>query len=192
MILDARHTAFLVDMDGVLFHGSRCLPGAAEFLDALSGLAHCFVTNNPIRTAEQIAEHFEVIGLPRPPIDRIVTSADATVQWLSSQKPGFRYFAIGGGGLAVALEDQGVADDERADFVVVGEGPGINFEVIATAIDLVLRGARLVCTNPDHNVDATVDGRHRVLPGGGALVAPIAVATGVEPVFIGKPNRLLY
>ncbi|MET0013766.1 MAG: HAD hydrolase-like protein, partial [Sedimenticola sp.] len=53
-------------------------------------------------------------------------------------------------------------------------------------------GARLISTNPDHNVDASVDGSHRVLPGGGALVAPFAVATGVAPVTIGKPQSLLF
>lgn len=190
--IDNPNTAFLIDMDGVLFRGACALSGATGFLGAIAGHPHCFVTNNPIRTPDQIAEHFEATGLPRPSPERIVTSADATARWLSSQKAGFRYFAIGGGGLAAALAAAGEADAERADFVVVGEGPGIDFEALATAINLVLRGARLVCTNPDHNVDATANGRHLVLPGGGALVAPIAIATGVDPVFIGKPNPLLY
>jgi len=64
--------------------------------------------------------------------------------------------------------------------------------VASGARALLQRGAQLVCTNPDQNVDATIEGQHRVLPGGGALVAPIAVAAGVEPVFIGKPNPVLY
>jgi NagD protein len=49
-----------------------------------------------------------------------------------------------------------------------------------------------VGTNPDINVDATIDGEHRLVPGGGALVAPFAVASGVKPVIIGKPNTLLF
>lgn len=180
-------------MDGVLFHGDRMLPGAKDFLRAIADRPHCFVTNNPIRSPGAIAEHFVTLGLPRPSTDRIVTTAEATAQWLATQKPRFRYFAIGTGGLAESLSAEGSADPERADFVVVGEGPGIDYWSLTTAINLVLRrGARLVCTNPDDSVDATVDGEHRVLPGGGALVAPIAVATGAEPVFIGKPNPLLY
>jgi HAD superfamily hydrolase (TIGR01450 family) len=186
-------SAILIDMDGVLFHGDRALPGAVEFLTAIADRPHGFVTNNPIRTPDEIARHFVALGLPRPDTGRIVTSAEATARWLADQRPGFRYFAIGGGGLEQALSDVGSADAEQADFVVVGEGPGIDYASLTTAINLILRrDARLVCTNPDHNVDATIDGRHQVLPGGGALVAPIAVATGVDPVFIGKPNPALY
>jgi len=185
--------AFLIDMDGVLFHGDRALEGAAEFLAAILHRPHCFVTNNPIRSPETIAGHFVALGLPRPLVDRVVTTAEATAAWLAAQNPGFRYFSIGGGGLEEALSIVGRADAQQADFVVVGEGPGLDYASLTTAINLVLRcGAQLVCTNPDHNVDATIEGQHRVLPGGGALVAPIAVAAGVEPVFIGKPNPVLY
>lgn len=185
--------ALLLDMDGVLFHGDRALPHAAEFLDAIAGIPHCFVTNNPIRPPSEIADHFSALGLPRPDDGQIFTSAQATAAWLANEKPSFRFFAIGASGLHEALAVHGTADAASADYVVVGEGPGLDFATISTAVDLIVgRGARLICTNPDHSVDATIDGRHRVLPGGGALVAPIAVATGKTPLYIGKPNPLLY
>lgn len=180
-------------MDGVLFHGDRALPGAKALLDAIADRPHCFVTNNPIRSPAAIIEHFAALDLPLPSAEQIITSAQATADWLLTQRAGFRYFAIGGEGLHQALSAVGTADPHNADFVVVGEGPGLDFETLTTGINLVLkRGARLVCTNPDHNVDATLDGRHRVLPGGGALVAPFVVATGKTPVFIGKPHARLY
>jgi HAD superfamily hydrolase (TIGR01450 family) len=100
---------------------------------------------------------------------------------------------VGADGLDAALREQGRADEDDADFVVVGEGPGLDFESLTTGINLVLRkGARLVVTNPDTTVDATRDGQHFVLPGGGALVAPFVAATGRQPVVIGKPEPLLY
>lgn len=158
-----------------------------------AGIPHCFVTNNPIRTQEGIQRHFAALGLPVPNADQIVTSALATAVWLDERCPGFRYFAVGARGLHDALSRVGVEDPVNADFVVVGEGEGIDFEALTVGINLILQGgAELVCTNPDDNVDETVDGRHRVLPGDGALVAPFAVATGREPVFIGKPHPLLY
>lgn len=185
--------ALLIDMDGVLFHGDQVLPGAAAFLRRVGGVPHCFVTNNPIRSPGQIAEHFDRLSLPIPALDRIVTSAEATLTWLVKQKPGFRFFAIGASTLHETLASQGNADAQDADFVVVGEGAGIDYASISTAINLILkRGAQLICTNPDNTVDASCGGQHCVLPGGGALVAPIAIATGVEPVFVGKPNPLLY
>jgi HAD superfamily hydrolase (TIGR01450 family) len=133
------------------------------------------------------------MGLPRPAPERILTSALATARWLSQCKPGFRYFAVGAPGLDAALREVGEPDARRADVVVVGEGPGIDYESLTTGINLILgRGARLVVTNPDTTVDGMRDGQRVVLPGGGALVAPFAAATGVTPTVVGKPEPILY
>jgi HAD superfamily hydrolase (TIGR01450 family) len=183
----------LVDMDGVLFHGDRPLPGAAEFLHWLLQRPHRFVTNNPIRSPADVVAHFRALRLPVPGADAVITTAQATSAYLARQRPDFRYFAIGAGALHDALAAVGQADAEHADFVVVGEGPGLDYESLTVAINLVLkRGARLISTNPDASVDASVAGQHRVLPGGGALVAAVAVATGVQPTVIGKPHPLLF
>ena len=96
-------------------------------------------------------------------------------------------------GVAQALREVGKEDANNAEFVVVGEGPGLDYASLTRGLNLIVnQGARLVATNPDSNVDATVEGEHRLVPGGGALVAPFAVASGVEPVIIGKPNPLLF
>lgn len=186
-------SALLLDMDGVLFHGERALPGAQALIEGLAATPHVFVTNNPIRTPEEIARGFAAIGLPAPDPGLILTSALATARWLDHVKPGFRYFAVGAGGLEVALSEVGTPDAEAADVVVVGEGPGLDYETLTTGINLILtRGARLVGTNPDATVDAYRDGRHLVLPGGGSLIAPFTSATGVTPTIVGKPEPLLY
>ncbi|NEV63132.1 HAD-IIA family hydrolase [Thiorhodococcus minor] len=185
--------AVLLDMDGVLFHGHQPLPGAADLLESLADVPHAYLTNNPIRTPNEVAESFGPMGLPRPDPSLILTSALATARWLARVHPGFRYFAVGAGGLDAALRAVGRPDAEQADFVIVGEGPGLDFEQLTLGINLILdRGARLIGTNPDHSVDAVRNGRRIVLPGGGALIAPFATATGVTPTIIGKPEPLLY
>lgn len=185
--------SLLIDLDGVLFHGDRALPGAEALLRRLDGCPHCFLTNNPIRTPAEVAEALGAMGLPRPAPERILTSALATARWLAHTKPGFRYFAVGAAGLDTALRAVGEPDARHADVVVVGEGAGLDYESLTTGINLILgRGARLVATNPDTTVDGVRDGRRVVLPGGGALVAPFAAATGVTPTVIGKPEPLLY
>ena len=185
--------AFLLDMDGVLYHGDKPLPAALRFMEALEMRPHAFLTNNPILPPERVADKLERMGFRHPPEQLIVTSAEATADWLAARKPGFRYFAVGGEGLHLALGAKGDEDARNADFVVIGEGPGLDFESLTTGINLILKwDALLVATNPDINVDATIDGEHRVLPGGGALVAPFAAATGRQPVIIGKPEPLLY
>lgn len=185
--------AILLDMDGVLYHGEHAVPEAIDFMAAIQHLPHAFITNNPILPAKAIADRLARLGFVRPDESRIVTSAEATALWLSQQKENFKYFAVGGEGLHLALRQQGVEDGEKADFVVIGEGSGIDFDQISIGVNLILKqGARLVCTNPDHSVDAHMNGQHCVLPGGGALVAPFSIAAEVEPVYIGKPHALLY
>jgi HAD superfamily hydrolase (TIGR01450 family) len=194
---DVRHAApgsgLLIDMDGVLFHGDRALPGAREFLDRVTGSPYLFLTNNPTRLPTEVSAQLARLGLGRHSPERVLTSGQAAAAWLAREHPGFRYYAVGADGLDRVLATVGTADPENADVVVVGEGPGLDYESLAIGINLVLkRGARLVVTNPDTTVDADRDGAHWVLPGGGALVAPFAVATGCEPVVIGKPEPLLY
>ncbi|MEW8624861.1 MAG: HAD-IIA family hydrolase [Candidatus Thiodiazotropha sp.] len=185
--------ALLLDMDGVLYHGEKAIPEALEFMHRVGDMPHAFITNNPILPPASVADRLEGMGFKRPDEQRIITSAEATAIWLAKQKPNFRYFAVGAEGLHLALSERGQEDRQQADFVVIGEGPGIDFESITTGTNLILKqGARLVSTNPDHSVDAHHEGSHRVLPGGGALVAPFAVATGLQPVIIGKPQPLLY
>jgi len=184
--------ALLLDMDGVLSQGDRPLPGAARLLATIQEIPHCFVTNNSVLPPQAVAERLASMGLARPRSRQIITSAEAASRWLARQKPGFRYYAVGAPGLDLALRRVGVADSERADFVVVGEGPGLDYASLTTGINLLEQGARLVGTNPDVNVDTVEQGRHRILPGGGALLAPFALASGVEPVVIGKPNPLLF
>jgi HAD superfamily hydrolase (TIGR01450 family) len=185
--------ALLLDMDGVLFHGDTPLAGAAGFLRRIGQLPHLYVTNNPIRTPAQLVARLDAMGLGRPPAERILTSAEATACWLRHECPGFRYYAVGAEGLDLALRVYGEPDAEQAQFVVVGEGPGLDFDSLTTGINLILkRSARLVATNPDTSVDDIHGGQHRVLPGGGALVAPFAAACGVRPVVIGKPEPALF
>lgn len=185
--------AILLDMDGVLYHGERAIPAAVEFMSAIAHLPHAFITNNPIMTSESVADRLVRLGFRRPNHHQIITSAEATALWLSEQKPGFRYYAVGAEGLHTALRQHGIEDIHSADFVVIGEGAGIDYDAITLGVNLIQRqGARLICTNPDHSVDAYIDGEHRVLPGGGALVAPFAIASETTPVFIGKPHPLLY
>lgn len=185
--------ALLLDMDGVLYHGERPLPGAAEFLDAITTIPHLFITNNPILPPQAVVERLQRLGLPAYDPADVLTSAQATASWLARQRPGFRYFAVGAAGLHQALAEVGTADEVQADFVVIGEGPGLDFDSLTTGINLLIKGgAQLVATNPDTTVDASRDGEHLILPGGGALVASFAVASGQQPVVIGKPNPLLY
>lgn len=186
-------TAFLLDMDGVLYHGNKLLPDALEFVDLVAHSKHLFITNNPIHSPSKVADKLSSMGFKGVLPEQILTSAQATAEWLTQQKSGFHYYAVGSIGLRNALSEMGTEDRSHADYVVIGEGAGLDYESLTIGINLILsKGAILVSTNPDASVDAWRNGEHLVLPGGGALVAPFEVATTQTAITIGKPQPLLY
>jgi NagD protein len=73
------------------------------------------------------------------------------------------------------------------DYVVVGETHGYNFEKIEIAVNLVMKGARLIGTNSD--VSGPIE--DGITPSTKALIAPIEIATGKKAYFVGKPNPLM-
>ena len=60
-------------------------------------------------------------------------------------------------------------------------------KLITTAVQLVSEGARFIATNPD----PTGPSERGIVPATGALAALIEKATGVSPLFVGKPNPFM-
>lgn len=180
---------FISDMDGVIYHGNRLLPGAKEFVEWLQKEEKQFVflTNSSERSRKELKQKLEKLGISVE-LEHFYTSALATAGFLASQNPGGSAYVIGEAGLTNALYDLGfVMDDVNPDYVVVGESRSYSFEKIAKAINLVLKGAKLIGTNPD--VTGPVE--EGIVPACGALIRPIELATGVHPYFVGKPNPLM-
>ena len=178
-----------MDMDGVLVHEDRAIPGADRFVARLRelGLPFLVLTNNSIYTRRDLAARLSQGGLDVPE-ESIWTSALATASFLESQRPGGSAFVIGEAGLTTALHQAGYTMTERdPDYVVLGETRTYSFERITQAIRLVATGARFIATNPDPT-GPTPDGP---LPATGSVAALISRATGVEPYFVGKPNPLM-
>ncbi|MDX2036678.1 MAG: HAD-IIA family hydrolase [Isosphaeraceae bacterium] len=181
--------SFVIDMDGVVYHGHQLIPGAAEFVDRLQAGGHrfLFLTNNSQWTPRDLRHRLDQIGIT---VDESAfhTSALATADFLQQQKPNGTAYVIGGAGLTNALYGVGYTLTERnPDYVVVGDTRSYDFEKIERAIRLVLGGARFIATN----VDMTGPSETGIQPACGALVAPIELATGKKPYFIGKPNPLM-
>ena len=73
------------------------------------------------------------------------------------------------------------------DYVVVGDTHSYNFEKIELAVNLVIKGAKLIGTNPD--VSGPVE--DGITPSTKALIAPIEIASGKKAYYVGKPNPLM-
>lgn len=181
--------AFIIDMDGVIYHGSRLLPGVAEFLQWLRAeqKRFLFLTNSSERSPRELRQKLARLGLDVAE-EHFYTSALATASFLATQRPNGRVFVIGEAALIHALYDAGfIMDEDNPDYVVVGESHNYTYDRIALAVRLVLKGARLIGTNPDLT-GPTEDG---LVPATGALMAPIELATGAKAYYVGKPNPLI-
>jgi len=190
--------AFIIDCDGVLYHGDIVLPGAKEFIDFLRNYnkKYCFLTNSSDRCPDQLAAKFNRIGLGAEPKD-FYTSAMSTATFLRLQKPSGSAYVVGEQSLVDALTAEGIrvvtaeeADANTPEFVVFGEtvsNETFNYEEITTAVRLVRRGSRLVGTNED------VADRHgeEMIPGTGALTRPVEAASGFGCYYLGKPNPFM-
>jgi len=178
-----------MDMDGVLVHEERAIPGADRFLAQLRerGTPFLVLTNNSMYTRRDLAARLRASGLDVPE-ESIWTSALATARFLEDQRPGGTAFVIGEAGLTTALHGAGYTLTERSpDYVVLGETRTYSFERITRAIRLIAGGARFIATNPDAT-GPTVEGP---LPATGSVAALISKATGVDPYYVGKPNPLM-
>ncbi len=182
-------SGFIIDMDGVIYHGNKLLPGIPEFLNWLeaSGKKFLFLTNSSERSPKELHEKLLRLGIDVGE-EHFYTSALATAGFLASQKPNGSAFIIGDAGLIHALYSFGYTmNNVNPDYVVVGDTHNYNFESIQTAVNLVLKGARLIGANPD--VSGPVE--NGIAPSTKALIAPIEIATGKKAYFVGKPNPLM-
>ncbi|NLL91698.1 MAG: HAD family hydrolase [Ruminococcaceae bacterium] len=180
---------FICDMDGVLYHGNRILPGVPEFVKWLydQNKDFMFLTNASGRSPKELQQKLERMGLE---IDEshFYTSAMATAKFVSTQSPGCTAYVIGEPGLYNALYSAGITiNDIDPDYVIVGETNNYNYESICLAVNLVLNGAKLIGTNSD----ITGPSEHGIIPACRALMAPIELSTGKKAYFVGKPNPLM-
>ena len=180
---------FICDMDGVIYHGNKLLPGVKEFVDWLYAEKKnfLFLTNSSERSPKELQQKLRRMGLE---VDEshFYTSALATARFISSQAPGCSAYVIGGAGLIMALHDAGITmNDVDPDYVIIGEGNNYNYENIVKAVQLVLKGARLIGTNSD----LTGPSEQGIIPACRAMISPIEMTTGHQAYFIGKPNPLM-
>ncbi len=181
--------AFICDMDGVIYHGNKLLPGVPEFVSWLKSeqKKFLFLTNSSERAPRELQEKLQRLGLDVPK-DHFYTSALATAAFLSKQSPGCTAYVIGGTGLINALYSAGISmNDVNPDYVVVGESRTYTYENILRAVKFIQEGARLIGTNPD----LTGPSEQGIVPSTGALISPIEQATGHRAYFVGKPNPLI-
>lgn len=105
---------FICDMDGVIYHGNRVLPGVAEFIQWLhdENKEYLFLTNNSGYTPRELSQKLARMGLDVTE-EHFYTSALATAAFLRDQAPGCSVFATRGRPFERALRRR--HHDERCE-----------------------------------------------------------------------------
>lgn len=195
MILADTVDAVLLDLDGVVWRGEQMIPGADEAVAAMRarGRSVVFVTNNSSRTPREYAVKLARMKIPTAP-DDVVTSGHAVIRELRriGVEPGHQVHVCGGDGIVRMLTHERFVPvtDEHSDAraVVVGWNPRGTYDDIRKAANLVRQGLPFIASN----LDATYPAEGQLLPGTGAIVAAIEVASGRTCTAVGKPKPELF
>ncbi|WP_342551457.1 TIGR01457 family HAD-type hydrolase [Paenibacillus sp. FSL R7-0652] len=181
--------AYLIDLDGTLYHGRHRIDGADQLIQTLreQGVPYLFVTNNSSRTPQGVADHLNGMGISAD-ASEVCTSAVAAAEYVAAASPGARVACIGETGLLQAVEEAGLMmTEDEPQYVIQGIDREFSYQKLTKALRWINGGAAFVMTNPDLQLPSD-DG---LTPGAGTLGAAIEAAAGVQPTVIGKPSSII-
>ncbi|CAK8054902.1 TIGR01457 family HAD-type hydrolase [Eupransor demetentiae] len=188
--MTVKNDAYLIDLDGTIYHGTNPIPAAKRFIERLqaANIPYLFVTNNSTKTPEDVAENLtQNHHIPTTP-DQVYTSALATADYVKKLAGGKakKVYLIGEEGLKIALEDAGLklVDNQDADYVVMGLDRQFDYHKLTIGTLAIQAGAKFIATNADTNLPS----EKGMMPGAGSLVAAMQTATGQTPIIIAKPS----
>ena len=182
---------FLCDMDGVIYHGNRILPGVAEFIHWLQdeNKEYLFLTNNSGYTPARAAPEARAHGARRAGGALLHQRAGHGGLPAASRRPAARCTPSARRGCSTRCMTRGITmNDVNPDYVVVGEARGLLARHAHEGDESRARGREahrreLRHLRPD---------RTRASPPPAARSSrPIEMATGKQAYFCGKPNPLM-
>ncbi len=184
-----KYDGYLIDLDGTMYKGKEKIVEACHFVQALhdKGIPYLFVTNNSTKTPEQVVTYLREFEIPAE-VHQVFTTSQATASFISERKSEASVYIIGEAGLRHAMIEKGITiKEEGPDFVVVGLDRSINYEKLAIACLAVRAGATFISTNGD----IALPTERGFLPGNGSITSVVTVSTEVNPIFIGKPEKVI-
>lgn len=189
---------FIFDMDGVLYLGSKLLPGVNDIFNALRlrEIPFLLATNNSTATPQAFVDKLKEMGV-EVGVENIQTSATTTRDFIQDDPDipnDACILTVGEPALAEILTDgtefRILADDQPATdarVVVAGLDRGFHYEKMARAVEAIEAGAAFIATN----IDDRLPHENGYQPGAGAVIAGIEKASRKTPVVIGKPQPLM-
>ncbi|KAG6826105.1 hypothetical protein H0H92_001117 [Tricholoma furcatifolium] len=208
-----RYDTWMFDCDGVLWHGDRLIDGAVEVLEFLrrNKKKVLFVTNNATKSRKSYKGKFDHLGHLK---DEIYGSAYAAAVYLSTVvniPKSKKVYVIGMSGLEEELREEGIeyiggtdpADNTLAPFSLSNFTPDPDVAAVVCGLDTQINYTKLSkafqylhqkdseCLFVATNEDSTYPSADGLLPGAGAVSAPLRFALGRDPVCTGKPAKTI-
>lgn len=185
---------FAFDLDGCVWNGEVLAPGAREALEALhrAGRRLAFISNNSRATGADLRQRLHRLGVTVA--EHVLTPLEIIGEVIRARWGPSRVLVIGAREMAEAIAGAGhvivdVDDYRHATVVAVGNDFDLTYARLTAACRAAARGAPLVTPNLDPRLP--IEGGE-FLPGCGAIAGAVAVAAGVQPVVVGKPERPLF
>ena len=182
--------ALILDVDGVLYEGSKASPGAAGLISQLrtEGTPFLLLSNNTFRPLAGHVRKLAELGIFIKR-EEILTAAVVTARVIARESGGRACcFVVGEDGLVEAMRDAGltvVADDcPDITHVVVGMDRKLTYDKLKAASLAIRRGAIFISSNPDPAYPAD----EGLIPASGAIQAALEATTGVPARVVGKPE----
>jgi HAD superfamily hydrolase (TIGR01450 family) len=191
----ASYDHVLLDLDGCVWVGEQCTPGAPEALTELrtAGKRLAFLTNDSARSPEEYVRKLWSLGL-KASLEEIVTVGAAIQHLLSGRRPGLTAYVIGSPAIHRHVSEAGLRivngteRETRADVVVIAGHDDLHFSELRAATQAILNGAEMVAAGRDRTYPMG-DGPW---PGTGAVVAALEYATGQTARSVGKPDPQMF
>jgi HAD superfamily hydrolase (TIGR01450 family) len=186
---------FTFDLDGTIWEGPRLLAGAVELVDDLrkEGLGVVFASNCSRHGSPLLCRQLADLGIGTTPSD-VFTPFDLVGEEVKRRLGPAPVLVIGTDDVGRVMEASGhttlPADRwHEARAVVVGVDHDFSYDRLRAAARAVASGAAFFAINLDARFPV---GPGAFDPGCGAIAEAIAVAAGVRPAAIGKPERPLF
>jgi 4-nitrophenyl phosphatase len=191
----------IFDMDGVIYIGAEPIQHAVESVKKYYNLNKkiAFFTNNSTLTGQAYIKKLACMSI-NCHLEQIYTSSTVSSKAITEQYgEKSMAFVVGEEGLIKSLENNNIQilnnryntdeiiknNEIRCDFVVAGLDRRLTYEKLAAATQLINRGAEFYATNDD----SSLPHKYGFLPGAGAVVSAISVASGRSPLkTFGKPS----
>lgn len=185
---------YVLDLDGTVYIENKLIDGALDFVRAVkqAGAEVLFLTNNSSMSTSDYVNKINAFGFPVTE-HTILTSGFAAGVYMKEHYPAdCSVYIAGTEALRNELRKMGftICDEfsQKVDCVLVGFDTELTYAKLRACCNYIERGAKFIATNPD--IVCPVANNH-FIPDCGSICKMIQNATGVEPLFIGKPGRIM-